>query len=56
MSHVLKHVPSTGRDAEGGKIPQINALLRTASKNVHGIIDKRRRMALSRYWYVANTV
>ena len=56
MTHVLEHVPATRGNAEGGEIAQINALLRAATKDVHGVVDNGGRVSLARDWNVANAV
>lgn len=56
MAHVLKHVPSARGNAEGGEVTQVEALLRTASKNVHGVVDEGGRVTFAGDGDVANAV
>jgi hypothetical protein len=56
MPHILEHVPPARGYSERGEVSKVYAVLGSASKNVHGVVDKRCGMALSRNWYVADTV
>lgn len=56
MAHVLKHVPAAGSDAECSKVAKVHALLGTASKDVHCVVDERSRMAFSRDRNVTDAV
>ena len=44
MTHILEHVPAPGRYPEGSKITEIYSILGPAAEDIHGVIDKRRRM------------
>jgi hypothetical protein len=56
VTHILKHVPSTRRYPECCEVSQIDTFLRPSTKDVHGVINQRSRVAFSGNRYVAYAV
>lgn len=55
MTHVLEHVPAPRRYPKGSKITEVYSILSPTTEDVHGVVDQRRRMALSSNRNVPNT-